>query len=198
MSEAEKTTAAREMCNYAYRDDDNNEWFEFFLYGKPVCSQLICNVMGIGRRKFSACMDSRHSTVIVHGNIGRVHLNVRHEHAIAWTQDYVTNIGDYCPRSGKLYLPHCYTRADLYALYKEQNSLEGQSVLSSTWFGRLFKKNFPHVHTACRLMLGYCDECIKLSESRRKCSNQYEKDAWKFAHGQHLQLQQAECIAYQS
>ena len=47
-------------------------------------------------------------------------------------------------------------------------------------------------------MLGSCDDCIRLSESCRKCSNQLEKDAWKFAQTQHLQLQRAECISYQS
>lgn len=147
-----------------------------------------------------SAMDTRESVVYIHGNESRLSNNPTIESAIAWIGIYSQQIGDYCPRSGRLYIPHCYTKRDLYNMYKlELEDIPGeQPFVQVAYFGKLLAKHFPHLHMASKLMLGVCDECLHLSEVRRKCTNELEKAAYKQAHSQHLALQRAERIAYQT
>lgn len=122
------------------------------------------------------------------------------ESAIAWISKYSEQIGDFCPRSGKLFIPHCYTRADLWRVYVVDIRAtygSGSKILNVAWFSRIMKKSFPLLHLACRLMLGFCDECIRLTEARLKASNEEEKAAYQRAQTLHFELQRAERVAYQ-
>lgn len=144
-------------------------------------------------------MTTRDFTVQIHGNEGRLSLNPVTEQASAWISLYSEQIGDFCPRSGKLYIPHCYTRTDLYRVYiAEMHELSSNAdVLTIQWFCRVFKTRFPRLHLASRLMLGFCDECIRLTEARLKASNEEEKATYKRAQTLHFELQCAEQVAYQ-
>jgi len=142
---------------------------------------------------------TRDYSVIIHGNTGRIALNPVTDQATGWLSLYSENIGDYCPRSGKLYIPHCYTRSDLYRIYIfEMRAVPGTlQVLNKSWFCKVLKKRFPHVHLASKLMLGFCDECISLTEARLKASNEQEKAAYQRAQTLHFELQRGERVAYQ-
>jgi hypothetical protein len=112
---------------------------------------------------------------------------------------YSEQIGDFCLRSGKLFIPHCYTRTDLYRVYVlELRELPNTTqVLNLSWFSRVMKIRFPQLHLACRLMLGFCDECIQLTEARLKASNEQEKATYQRAQTLHFELQRGERVAYQ-
>lgn len=146
------------------------------------------------------CVRTRESAVLIHGNEGTIHRSPISELAIAWIGRYSQEVGDYCPRSGKLYIPHCYTRRDLHGVYRmEMQDVPGvDRILTVAWFSQLMRRHFPHLHLASRLMLGVCDECLRLSEARRKCTNEMEKAAFKRAQTIHLELQRAERVAYQA
>ncbi len=47
-----------------------------------------------------------------------------------------------------------------------------------------------------KLLLRVCDECLRLSEVKNKCSNEQEKAAYTRAKTIHLELQRAEHIVY--
>ncbi len=70
------------------------------------------------------------------------------------------------------------------------------NVLSLSWFSHTVAVHFPHLHMASKLLLGVCDECLRLSEAKNKCSTEQEKAAYTQAKTIHLELQRAERIAY--
>lgn len=145
-------------------------------------------------------MQTRDFTVVIHGNEGRLSLRTTTESAVAWISKYSEEIGDFCPRSGKLFIPHCYTRTDLFRVYVVDMRATfgpGTSIVNCAWFGRLMKSRFPLLHLACKLMLGFCDECIRLTEARLKASNDDEKAAYQRAQSLHFELQRAERVSYQ-
>jgi hypothetical protein len=141
---------------------------------------------------------TRDHTVHIHGSEGRMIIKTTTSVAVGWISLYSEQIADYCPRSGKLFIPHCYTRTDLYRIYLDEMRATPATtdVLSVQWFCRLLKSRFPLLHLASRVMLGFCDECLSLSEARLKASNEEEKAAYRRAQTAHFELQRAERVAY--
>ena len=144
-------------------------------------------------------INTRNYTMFIHGNKGCIHFSTVTDQAVAWISLYSKNIGDYYPRSAKFYIPHCYTYSDLYHIYiSEMRGISNTSkVLNKPWFCKVMKKCFPQVHLASKLMLGFCDECITLTEARLKASNEEEKAAYQRAQALHFELQRGERVAYQ-
>jgi hypothetical protein len=155
-------------------------------------------ILGVSRSKLLQAVASRNHTIHIHGNEGTISLQPHIMQAIAWISRYAEQIADYCPRSGKLFIPHCYTRTDLWRVYIDEMRVTPNTttVVKLAWFSRLLKIRFPHLHLASRLMLGFCDECVRLTEARLKASNEEEKTAFKRAQTLHFELQRAERVSY--
>jgi hypothetical protein len=157
-------------------------------------------VVGISHTKLNVAIKTRQSSIIIHGNEGQQHKNTAVDQAIAWITQYSQAIGDYCPHSTRLFIPHCYTKQDLFRIYKLElaDLPEPPRTLTYAWFVKILKTHFPDLHMASKLMLGVCDECLRLSEARRKCTNELEKAAFRQAQTAHLNLQRAERVMYQA
>jgi len=213
-NEQEKVIYLCSLAQSAYHVSGSKEWFEFYLQGASVCIVTLALVMllltiivtnqttqilGIRRKKLIVAVNSRSSTVLIHGNSGKQSVRLPTVICASWISWYSEQVADHCPRSQKLYIPHCYTRSDLYRIYLDnvRATPDAATIINIKWFCRVLKKQFTHLHMASKVQLGFCDECIKLTEARLKATTEEEKASYRHAQTLHFELQRAERVAYQ-
>ena len=65
--------------------------------------------------------------------------------AIAWMQNYFSQVGDCMPDCMAVHLPSFLTNALVYSRMKEELEASGRQVISQSHFYNLWSKEFPHV-----------------------------------------------------
>lgn len=86
--------------------------------------------------------------MLEHGNKGRKRPATKTEDACAWMHRYFTLVGDQMPHINRIHLPSWDSQKFVYARYKEDMLLQGESeyaIISLRSFYRTWSEHFPHV-----------------------------------------------------
>jgi hypothetical protein len=118
----------------------------FSVCGKNVCLPIWLSVLDLSRSRFYEVRQSFLQGALF---IERISSPTAHQcksfEAIAWMQQYFTQIGDSMPDRMALHLPSFLTNANVYSRMKEELEASGRQVISQSHFYNLWSVEFPHV-----------------------------------------------------
>ena len=118
----------------------------FFVCGRAVCLPIWLAILGIGKSRF---YEIRQSFIKGALFLERLTSPISHQpkscEAIAWMQNYFSQIGDYMPDHMAVHLPSFLTNLLVYTQMKEELESSGRQVISQSHFYNLWTSEFPHV-----------------------------------------------------
>ena len=140
------------VIDYLKHHSDSSKSVESILFtiaGKSVCQQCWRLVYGIKYTRFKTILEKFRQGIVQveHGLLGRKFSHGPVIRAKMWLHMFITKLGDQMPTDGKIHLPSCLTKSDIFELASEDLSVGGVSVCSKSSFLELWKKEFQHVKT---------------------------------------------------
>lgn len=138
------------VIDYLKHHSDSSKSVESILFtiaGKSVCQQCWRLVYGIKYTRFKTILEKFRQGIVQveHGLLGRKFSHGPVIRAKMWLHMFITKLGDQMPTDGKIHLPSCLTKSDIFELASEDLSVGGVSVCSKSSFFELWKKEFQHV-----------------------------------------------------
>lgn len=131
------------LHNNTSRDDTETL---FFVCGKNVCLPLWLAVLDLSKSRYYEVRQSFLNGALF---VERLTSPMTHQpkscEAIAWMQNYFSQIGDYMPDRMVLHLPSFLTNALVYSRMTEELEASGRQVISQSHFYNLWTSEFPHV-----------------------------------------------------
>lgn len=132
-------------CLHNNTSKSDSETF-FFVCGKNVCLPVWLSVLDLSKSRF---YDVRRSFLEGSFFVERLTSPTVHQpkscEAIAWMQNYFSQVGDCMPDRMAVHLPSFLTNALVYSRMKDELEASGRQVISQSHFYNLWSSEFPHV-----------------------------------------------------
>ncbi len=200
-----RSTFVLDCMNMAYRQDQNEECFDFTFDGKKVCNKAWYVMHGIGKSTFyrlrnkfldGACSGN-------HGNSGIIRKSMTHvEMAKSLIQGFIDNNADQMPhksrttmhgtRETQRVLPSMYKQVDILREVNDTLITLGYKTLSQPTFSRLWSTVFKTVTLSKTSTFSKCDICTSIKVKLESTKNQVERARYMAQRRAHM-LQQMSC-----
>lgn len=116
------------------------------MCGKNVCLPIWLSVLDLSKSRYYEVRQSFLQGALF---VERLSSPTAHQRksfeAIAWMQQYFSQVGDCMPDRMAIHLPSFLTNASVYSRMKEELEASGQQVISQSHFYSLWSTEFPHV-----------------------------------------------------